>query len=140
MCVTAAAAACACAGCESGGNMAARRFMDTATSDARPVQTAPGDRDGAQPQAATPSAPAVERRVAIENFTFAPARLVVPAGARVVWVNKDDVPHSVVNPAKAFKSDALDTDEQYAHVFATVGTYAYFCGLHPHMTGQIVVE
>jgi plastocyanin len=129
--VTAAAGACVCAGCESGGNVAARRFMDAATSSSQGVTpTTP----------VAPAAPAVERRVAIENFTFAPARVVVPAGARVVWVNKDDVPHSVVNPAKEFTSGALDTDEQYTHVFTTVGTYAYFCGLHPHMTGQVVVE
>ena len=28
----------------------------------------------------------------------------------------------------------------YTFTFTTPGTYAYFCSLHPHMTGTIVVE
>ncbi|HEY7117158.1 MAG TPA: cupredoxin family copper-binding protein [Tepidisphaeraceae bacterium] len=80
------------------------------------------------------------RQVTIDNFTFQPAEVTVPVGTKVVWVNHDDVPHNVVETRRAFSSPALDTDERYAHVFGEAGTYAYFCGIHPHMTGRVVVK
>lgn len=93
---------------------------------------------GAAPAA---DAAAGERKVTIDNFSFAPNSLTVPAGTKVQWLNRDDVPHTVTSsdsPAK-FKSQALDTDESYSHVFVEPGTYAYFCAVHPKMTGTIVV-
>ena len=35
---------------------------------------------------------------------------------------------------------ALDTDDQFSHVFAEPGTYAYLCTVHPKMSGQVIVE
>ena len=78
--------------------------------------------------------------VGIDNFTFNPQTLTVKAGATVTWTNKDDIPHAVAAVNKEFKSKALDTDDAYSFTFTTPGTYAYFCSLHPHMTGTIVVE
>jgi plastocyanin len=46
----------------------------------------------------------------------------------------------VVNKDKLFRSKALDTDDSYSFTFANAGTYDYFCGLHPHMQGKIVVK
>jgi plastocyanin len=82
---------------------------------------------------------AAEVQVTIDNFTFSPQRLTVKAGTTVTWTNRDDIPHIVAAPPK-FKSKALDTDDKYSFTFATPGTYGYFCSLHPHMTGSIVVE
>jgi plastocyanin len=84
--------------------------------------------------------PVQSRQVTIDNFTFDPPELTVPVGTTVVWVNHDDVPHNVVEASRGFSSPALDTDERYAHVFGAAGTYAYFCGIHPHMTGRVVVK
>lgn len=78
--------------------------------------------------------------VAIDNFTFNPQRLTVKAGTTVTWTNKDDIPHAIAAVDKLFKSKALDTDDRYSFTFTTLGTYEYFCSLHPHMTGTIVVE
>jgi len=76
----------------------------------------------------------------IDNFTFEPQRLTVRAGATVTWVNQDDIPHALASNAKLFKSKALDTDDKFSFTFATPGVYDYFCSMHPHMTGTIVVE
>ncbi len=38
------------------------------------------------------------------------------------------------------KSPPLDTDQKYTTVLERPGTYRYFCSLHPHMTGTIVVR
>lgn len=78
--------------------------------------------------------------VAIDNFTFAPRRLTIKAGTTVTWTNRDDIPHTVTATNRSFKSNALDTDESYSFTFSTAGEYSYFCSLHPHMTGTIVVE
>src|SRR4051812_9409866 len=83
---------------------------------------------------------AADASVKIDNFTFDPPRLTVKAGTSVTWHNEDDIPHTVVASGKAFRSKTLDTEDKYAFTFTTPGTYEYFCSLHPHMTGTIVVE
>ena len=77
--------------------------------------------------------------VKIGNFTFGPQELKVKAGTTVTWTNEDDIPHTVVSPNN-FRSKVLDTDGAFSFTFTTPGTYKYFCSLHPHMTGTIVVE
>ena len=81
-----------------------------------------------------------ETQVKIDNFTFNPQQITVKAGATVVWTNGDDIPHTVTSTTMAFRSQALDTDDKFSFTFATPGKYDYFCSLHPHMTGTIVVE
>jgi len=78
--------------------------------------------------------------VVIDNFTFGPHDLTVAVGTTVKWVNHDDIPHSVVDGNKAFRSKALDTDDSFSFTFASAGTFDYFCGLHPHMQGKIIVK
>jgi plastocyanin len=78
--------------------------------------------------------------VMIDNFTFAPKELTVTAGTTVKWINRDDIPHTVVEKKLSFRSKALDTDGTYSYTFASAGTFDYFCGLHPHMVGKIIVK
>jgi plastocyanin len=90
--------------------------------------------------AIAPCAPGQESTVKIDNFTFSPQTLKVPAGTTVTWKNEDDIPHTVTSTTKVFKSGALDTDDKFSFTFTAPGVYEYFCSLHPHMTGAIVVE
>jgi amicyanin len=78
--------------------------------------------------------------ITIDNFTFTPPELTVAVGTTVKWVNHDDIPHLVVNKDKAFRSKALDTDDSYSFTFTSAGTFDYFCGLHPHMVGKVIVK
>ena len=89
--------------------------------------------------AATPVRAADATAVKIGNFTFGPQEMKVKAGTAVTWINEDDMPHTVVSPNN-FRSKVLDTEGTYSFTFITPGTYKYFCSLHPHMTGTIVVE
>ena len=75
------------------------------------------------------SAQSVDLQVQIDQFIFAPQRITVKTGTTVTWINDDDIPHIVVSNNKLFKSKTM-----------TPGTYDYFCSLHPHMTGTVVVE
>jgi plastocyanin len=80
--------------------------------------------------------------VKIDNFSFGPATLTVPVGTTVTWINRDDIPHTVVSSddPKTFKSKVLDTDEKFSFTFSKAGTYPYFCSIHPKMTGKVIVQ
>jgi plastocyanin len=88
------------------------------------------------------SAQAEDAKVNIDNFSFSPAQITVAAGTKVTWDNRDDIPHTVTDAAepRAFKSPPLDTGDAFSFVFSAPGTYHYFCSLHPHMQGTVVVK
>src|SRR6266849_2258060 len=94
------------------------------------------------PAAPADSAPsATATTVKIDNFSFSPPTTTVPAGTTITWVNADDVPHKIVSSDGKFAaSPAIDTNDRYAFRFTQPGRYEYFCGLHPKMTGAIVVQ
>jgi plastocyanin len=98
--------------------------------------TPAGKNDTAVGQAQTAASAAVK----IDNFSFGPTALTVPVGTTVTWTNRDDIPHTVVSTDGVFKSKALDTDDKFSFVFTKPGTYAYFCSIHPKMTGTVVVQ
>jgi plastocyanin len=80
--------------------------------------------------------------ISIDNFAFSPPLLTIMAGTRVVWTNRDDIPHTVVgtDDPRTLRSPPLDTDDSFAFTFAAPGRYRYFCSLHPHMQGAVVVR
>jgi plastocyanin len=89
---------------------------------------------------ASQGAPAADAGVQIDQFAFLPQRITVKPGTTVTWTNDDDDSHTVASSAKLFKSGPLDTGDKFSFTFTTPGTYAYFCSVHPQMTGTIVVE
>ncbi len=78
--------------------------------------------------------------ISIDNFSFSPATVTIKPGTTVKWVNRDDIPHTIVDKELGFKSKALDTDDAFAHAFEKPGEVEYFCSLHPHMVGHIIVQ
>ena len=91
--------------------------------------------------AMTRAAPApAAASVQIANFTFKAPVTTVKPGATVTWTNADDIPHTVVSKDGVFKSKVLDSGDKFSFTFAKPGQFGYFCSLHPHMTGTIVVK
>lgn len=82
---------------------------------------------------------AQEVKIDIKEFMFGPKDLTVAVGTKVTWVNDDQIPHTVAETHKLFRSAALDTDDSFSWVFDTPGEFEYFCALHPQMIGKIVV-
>ena len=78
--------------------------------------------------------------VNIDNFAFAPATVTIKPGTVVTWTNRDDIPHVVVIPSLKQRSKVMDTDQTFSQRFDTVGKFSYFCALHPHMKGEIIVK
>ena len=85
------------------------------------------------------TAPAAEV-VHIGNFTFNQPALTVHPGTTITWVNDDDIPHTVVAKDMTFKSRVLDTGDRFSFTFAKPGQFDYFCSIHPHMTGKVIVK
>lgn len=91
--------------------------------------------------AMTKAAPAPQTAsVRVDNFTFKDPVVTVKPGATVTWTNGDDIPHTVVSKDGLFKSKVLDTGDHFSFTFAKTGQFGYFCSIHPHMTGTVVVK
>jgi len=86
--------------------------------------------------APVPAGPTIK----IDNFVFGPGALTVSVGTTVTWINQDDIPHTVVADDKSFKSKVMDTDERFSFTFTKPGEFGYFCSLHPHMVGKVIVK
>lgn len=76
---------------------------------------------------------------------YTPSKIVIKQGSSVTWVNEDVAFHSVTSgyydePSEIFDSDYLDPEESFTFIFENIGTYDYFCTLHPWMKGQVIVE
>ena len=76
---------------------------------------------------------------------YIPSIIVIDSGKQVTWVNQDSAFHSVTSgfygaPTELFDSGHMDPFESYTLSFDDVGTFDYFCTLHPWMKGQVIVE
>jgi plastocyanin len=86
-------------------------------------------------------APVAGNAVAIKNFAFAPTAMIVKVGTTVTWTNQDGDAHTVTSTGGSgpLKSSPLSTGQTYTHTFTAVGTYSYFCTIHPFMTATVRV-
>lgn len=80
-----------------------------------------------------------------EDRCYIPSVITISAGESVTWVNEDSAFHSVTSgfydaPIDLFDSGYMDPFEAYTLTFDDVGTFDYFCTLHPWMEGQVIVE
>lgn len=95
----------------------------------------------------------------VVNIAYAPARLEIAVGTEVTWTNQDDnVRHTVTSgapgdngvpgvsegkapkPDGTFDGDLPDASAGFSFTFEEIGTFAYFCVVHPSMVGEIVVR
>src|ERR1700675_741337 len=78
--------------------------------------------------------------VSMDHNTFIPSEITVVPGTTVTWVNKEAMPHTVVDLNKGFRSKTLAKDASFSFPFATVGDYDYLCSIHPNMKGKVIVK
>lgn len=79
--------------------------------------------------------------VAISGNAFVPADATVNVGDTVVWTNQDVVPHTATTTSgpASFDSGILTQSQTFSYTFTAAGGYAYYCVVHPEMTGTITV-
>lgn len=93
------------------------------------------------PAGTGPVTPVSSNAVAIKNFAFAPAALIVKVGTTVTWTNQDTDDHTVTSQGSGgpLKSVALGTGQTFSYTFTKAGTYSYYCTIHPFMTATVTV-
>ena len=92
------------------------------------------------PEAASTTVAATAPQVTLEHATFGPATVTIRAGTTVTWVNNDGDLHTVTSAQGLFASPGLDPGDTFSYRFTAPGTYPYFCAVHPHMKGTILVQ
>ena len=87
---------------------------------------------------------------------YSPPTLTVKIGDEVFWYNADREGHTVTSgqgsgrfgwmgddygkPDGIFDSGRFMPEESWSYVFSEVGSFQYFCSIHPWMEGFIIVE
>ncbi|MEM9133961.1 MAG: cupredoxin domain-containing protein [Actinomycetota bacterium] len=101
---------------------------------------APADGGAPAAEGAAPApAPAAPAAVTIADFAFAtPAS--VASGQPIVVTNNDSAPHTLTFVDGSLDTGTIDGGGQAQITAPAPGTYAFFCEIHPSMTGELVVS
>ncbi len=102
--------------------------------------------------------------ISIKSFAFNPATVEVAKGTTVTWTNEDPINHTVTtgtpppsgpplpSGASPTPSPSLSTGDgrinsgriqatsTFSFTFNEVGTFTYFCAVHPRMVATITVK
>lgn len=82
-----------------------------------------------------------EGEVSIENFAFGPGDITVSVGDTVTWTNlESSVGHTTTSDDGIWASEFLTPGDTFEVTFDEVGTFTYFCSVHPSMTATITVN
>lgn len=84
-------------------------------------------------------AAAASHEVTIDGLKFQPASVTVHRGDKVVWRNKDVVPHTATAAGK-FDSKDIAVGKSWTWTPKAAGTYDYICTYHPGMKGTVIVQ
>ena len=80
------------------------------------------------------------------NSCFIPNPVTVEVGTIVTWDNTDTAAHtasagtSADGPSGVFDSSLIMAGQSYSYTTDTVGSFDYFCMVHPWMAGTLIVE
>ncbi|MCI0399381.1 MAG: cytochrome P460 family protein [Chloroflexi bacterium] len=80
-----------------------------------------------------------ENQIILVDYTFVPGTLTVTVGAEVSWVSQDVVFHTATAAQDVLFSATLRPQGRSNFTFEEVGTFDYFCAIHPAMRGVVVV-
>lgn len=94
----------------------------------------PGGNDD-EPATTTATAGAA---ITISGFAFGDP-ITVAAGTEVTVTNEDGAGHTWTSTDGLWDSGTLRGGDTFSFVFESAGTYRFFCGIHPSMTGTITV-
>jgi plastocyanin len=78
--------------------------------------------------------------IEIKSFEFSPSRLVIHEGEKVIWINKDNCPHTITSLDKELNSAIIPPNGTYTHLFEKEGRFPYNCSLRPTLAGEVIVK
>jgi len=84
-------------------------------------------------------APAATIASDVRDFTL--ESLTVSVGAVIAWTNRGATPHTVTSgaspsPDGTWDSGSFNSSQSFSFAFENAGEFAYFCSVHPFMTGD----
>jgi MYXO-CTERM domain-containing protein len=82
---------------------------------------------------------AADHPVDIAGFAFSPQTVTIAVGDTVTWTNADAQGHTATANDGSFDTGTIASNTSKSATFATAGTFAYHCKIHPTMTATIVV-
>ncbi|WP_256759426.1 stalk domain-containing protein [Cohnella sp. WQ 127256] len=106
--------------------------------DHDPTDSSSGEDGGASTSSGDPEL-SHSMTVQIGQSAFMPDKLSVKKGQSVKWINEDTQIHTVYDLYDSFKSANLLKNSTFSNTFTNVGTYTYYCSVHPGMQGEITV-
>ena len=89
--------------------------------------------------AAVSPAAAKTIQVTVQGIAFTPANISAQVGDTIEWTNKDFVLHSATARDHSWDIN-LPPNKTGRMVMKKAGAIAYYCRLHPNMTGTIEVK
>ena len=80
--------------------------------------------------------------VTIDAFQFQPDKIRIKRGQSVIFINKDEVPHTVTPDKNGHfvPSGIIKGGEQHEVFFESAGVKNYSCDFHPSMRGRVTVK
>jgi len=102
--------------------------------------TTPGSQEAPKETVVKEGVAARTASVDMKNFEFAQPVVTIKKGDKVMWTQKDSVPHIVTSDTGLFDSPSLKNGETFEYTFTEAGTFTYHCTNHPYMKGKVVVE
>lgn len=80
--------------------------------------------------------------VTIDAFQFKPDKIRIKRGQSVIFINKDEVPHTVTPDKSAHfvPSGIIKGGEQHEVLFDSAGVQNFSCDFHPSMRGRVIVK
>jgi plastocyanin len=78
--------------------------------------------------------------VTIAGMLFEPATVQAIPGDRIVWLNRDLVPHTASALDRSFDSGRIEPGQHWTLVVQAVGIVGYECAYHPSMQGRLEVR
>ena len=95
---------------------------------------------GSDSSTTTSGGGATGAQVVMKNLAFDPASITVKVGESITWTNQDGFTHDVKADNGEFASENIEAGGTYSTVIDKPGTYPYHCGIHPEMTGTVIVQ
>ena len=83
---------------------------------------------------------AADHAVDIAGFAFSPGSVTVAVGDTVTWANADAQNHTATADDGSWDTGTISSSTPKSVTFATAGTFAYHCRIHPTMTATVVVQ
>ncbi|MEM7562590.1 MAG: plastocyanin/azurin family copper-binding protein [Pseudomonadota bacterium] len=78
--------------------------------------------------------------VVIEQFKFIPETVEVRPGDRIVWINRDIVPHTATAKDKSWDTGLIQGGERREIRVTPEMFLEYYCDYHPVMTARLAIN